>query len=327
MAGCGVLSRFDEGQTFCRPSQADCEEITGTVASLTHAAPAEPRGEAEPLTLIAPTPEAGQDTHESLRPIPAGGTITGEAWAFEALGRTVWVWLPPSYASSPNTHNFPILYLLDGESAFDARTAVAGEWGADETASRLITARAIEPIVLVAVESAGAERIEEYAPWGEHENGTGGGGEAYLQKLGTELLPFVSHRFRITRDPSETGLVGASLGGLLALYAGLEHPEWFGKVAALSPSIWWADGRILGFAHARSKAPSGLVYMDMGTHEADGIPWLRALASTLVGLGYRPGRDLFVNEARGAGHDPKAWRDRFPDVLLRLFPRKPSRRP
>src|SRR5688572_33073724 len=78
--------------------------------------------------------------------------------------RDVLVYLPPGYRRSPKRH-YPVLYLQDGQNVFDAATSFAGvEWGADETAHRLIAAKLIEPIIIVAVANTGVDRIHEYAP-------------------------------------------------------------------------------------------------------------------------------------------------------------------
>src|SRR5262249_39170523 len=57
-------------------------------------------------------------------------------------------------------------------------------------------------------------------------------------------------------EPLVTGIGGSSLGGLLSLYLGLKHPHVFGKIAALSPSVWWHNRMITQFA---STWPTGVV--------------------------------------------------------------------
>src|SRR5207244_12801861 len=98
-------------------------------------------------------------------------TLTGNikrhrAFHSKVLGnrRDVLVYLPPGY-SRLSRKRYPVLYMHDGQNVFDAATAFAGvEWGADETAERLIRAGAIEPLIIVAVANMGEDRIHEYAP-------------------------------------------------------------------------------------------------------------------------------------------------------------------
>src|SRR5881409_2192640 len=68
---------------------------------------------------------------------------------FLPAGRTIIVYLPPCYETRPDLR-YPVLYLQDGQNLFDASTAFGGnEWRADETAGELITAREIEPLIIV----------------------------------------------------------------------------------------------------------------------------------------------------------------------------------
>ncbi|MFN2509247.1 MAG: alpha/beta hydrolase-fold protein, partial [Chthoniobacterales bacterium] len=72
-------------------------------------------------------------------------TLTGNIqrhpdFASKLLGnsRDVLVYLPPGYRRA-RTRRFPVLYLHDGQNVFDSATSFAGvEWGADETAQRLV---------------------------------------------------------------------------------------------------------------------------------------------------------------------------------------------
>ena len=59
-----------------------------------------------------------------------------------------------------------MLYLHDGQNLFDGATSfIPGqEWQVDETAQRLIAAGKIEPLIIVGINNAGKDRINEYTP-------------------------------------------------------------------------------------------------------------------------------------------------------------------
>ena len=62
--------------------------------------------------------------------------------------RDVLVWLPPGY-DSDTKRRYPVLYMLDGQNIFDESTSFKGdEWQADETATRLVKQREIEPLIV-----------------------------------------------------------------------------------------------------------------------------------------------------------------------------------
>ncbi len=80
--------------------------------------------------------------------------------------RDVLVYLPPGYRRA-RTRRFPVLYLHDGQNLFDAATAFNGvEWGADETAQRLVQQKLIEPVIIVAVREHGRGSPPRIRPHG-----------------------------------------------------------------------------------------------------------------------------------------------------------------
>lgn len=253
---------------------------------------------------------------------PRQSTIVGDVRTLEALERPVLVYLPPGYESSGR--RYPVLYMFDGQNVFDAATSFAGEWQADETAERLIAAGEIEPLIIVAVANGGSARIDEYTPWADPSfSNPGGGGQAHLQRIIQELKPRVDARFRTETAPSRTALSGSSLGGLMTVYGLHAHPEVFGRGAALSPSIWWSDRRLIRFVTESGRPSGAWVYADMGTGESGGVPSLLALRDAWVAAGFELGTNLFVEEVPGGVHNEGSWRARFPDVLRRLFPPRP----
>ena len=108
----------------------------------------------------------------------------------------------------------------------------------------------------------------------------------------------------------------------MAAFAGYSSPQFFGRIGALSPSIWWADRQLVAFVTEQLHPPGVRSWVDMGAAEyASGISDLGALVAALVADGFVRGVDLQVVEAPGAEHDEAAWRARLPDVVRFLFPR------
>lgn len=147
--------------------------------------------------------------------------------------RTIRVLLPPNYHSS--AHCYPVIYALDGQNLFEAETAYGGRhWKIPYTMSKL--PKRLQAIV-VGIDNAGADRIREYAPYQRGKQG--GGGLAHLHFIIQTLKPEVDASFRTLPQADSTAIVGSSMGGLLAFYAGLRFGDVFGKVGALSPSLWF----------------------------------------------------------------------------------------
>ena len=87
---------------------------------------------------------------------------------------------------------------------------------------------------------------------------------------------------------------GSSLGGLVTLYLGLQHAEVFGRLALLSPSVWWNHKSILGYLNERApqiwERPK--VWLDVGDREGANDAARRGTAgATAEGEWLAPGRD------------------------------------
>ena len=105
-----------------------------------------------------------------------------------------------------------------------------------------------------------------------------------------------------------TGIGGSSLGGLVSLFLGLRMPEIFGKIAALSPSVWWNQRVILRFADAAPVDPRPRVWLDIGTREGPRIVEdVERFRDVLLRKGWRWGQDLHYERVLGAEHNEAAW--------------------
>jgi len=235
--------------------------------------------------------------------------------------RAVSVYLPPQYLEQKE-RRFPVFYLQDGQNLFDGRTSyIAGKtWNANSTADRLAEAGEIEPVILVGVADTGLRRMAEYTPTRDFKMG-GGEGRSYGRLLIEELKPLIDSTYRTLPEARNTAVGGSSLGGLISLYLGFAHPEVFGKIAVMSPSLWWDHRSILNTITQQATKAELRIWLDMGT--AEGTRHLRdadMLERLLVKRGWKAGIDLAYVKAQGAVHDERAWSDRFGDVLRFLFP-------
>lgn len=236
--------------------------------------------------------------------------------------RNVTVYLPPDYAKSPDRH-YPVLYMADGQNLFNLETSFLPdqEWRADENTQALINAGLIEPIIIVGIDNAGADRGNEYLP--TRSGNMGGHADLYGRMVVEEIKPMIDRQFRTKPGPRDTGLAGSSFGGIVTVYLGTQYPSVFGKLAALSTSVWWDNESILKTVDAMPKKADQRIWLDIGTQEsAQAVAQSQRLHDRYVGKGWKDGRDLafFVDE--GAKHNEGAWSSRLGMVLMFLFPRK-----
>ncbi len=243
--------------------------------------------------------------------------------------RDVLVYLPPGYDAARGTR-YSVLYMHDGQNLFDGATSfIPGqEWRVDETAQALIAAAKIEPLIIVGVYN-NKDRINEYTPAADAKYKLGGKADLYGRMLVEELKPFIDAQYRTKKDGRHTGLGGSSLGGLASLYLALKYRNVFGRVAVVSPSVWFANKQIVRYVEALPKKQPVRIWMDIGTKEGrtaeeaqQAVNDARLLKETLVKKGWKVGKDLSYFEAAGAEHNEGAWAARVEPILTFLFPRK-----
>jgi len=244
--------------------------------------------------------------------------------------RDLIVYLPPGYDASPN-RRYPVLYFHDGQNLFDGATSyIPGqEWRLDETAQALIAAGKIERLIIVGIYNTGKDRIDEYTPVADARHKLGGKADLYGRLLVEEVKPFIDREYRTLTDAKHTGLGGSSLGGLVSLYLGLKYPKVFGRLAVVSPSVFWGDKFIVHYVEALSRKPTERIWLDIGTNEGrnaaerhEAVTNTRLLESTLRKKGWQPGTDLKYVEAQDAQHNERAWAARVGPMLEFLFPGK-----
>jgi predicted alpha/beta superfamily hydrolase len=235
--------------------------------------------------------------------------------------RDLIVYLPPGYHEQEQ-RRFPVLFLHDGQNLFDGATSfIPGmDWHVGQTADYCIQAGLVEPLIIVGIYNAGKQRLGEYTPTRMPKLG-GGRANRYAKFLLEEVRPFLLSNYRVLSGAENAGIGGSSLGGLVSLYLGLRLPHVFGKIAALSPSVWWNQRVILRFADAAPVDPLPRIWLDIGTREGGRIVEdVERFRDILLRKGWRLGRDLHYQRVEGAEHNEAAWAQRVAPFLQFLFP-------
>jgi predicted alpha/beta superfamily hydrolase len=241
---------------------------------------------------------------------------------FLPTDRDVIVYLPPGY-DEQTERTYPVLYMHDGQNLFDPATSFAGRtWQVREHADAAIEAGEVEPLVIVGIYNTGDKRLAEYTHERDWQRG-GGDAAKYGRLITEELMPWVAKRYRIETDRASTGLAGSSLGGLVTLYLGLRHAQHFGKLAVMSPSVWWNHKSILGYLNERAPEiwERPRLWLDVGEQEGKRtVHDVDMLARRLKANRWVPGETLHVERAPEGRHDEDSWAARVRPMLRYLFP-------
>lgn len=274
-----------------------------------------------PEQPAAPADEAFTGEHE-------GSTLTGDFRLHQDVTsrfldhpRNVIVYLPPGYDDEP-MRRYPVFYMHDGQNIFDAATAFGGqEWRLDETAAAMIASGEVEPMIIVGIYNSGEHRIHEYTPTFDKKQNAGGGAKQYGRFIVEELKPMIDDTYRTLAGRNQTAIGGSSLGGLVSLYLGVRYPYIFGRVAAISPSVWWDRRMILRPYRTLTTKLQQKIWLDCGNNEGRAaLQNVRDLRELLLSKGWTEGVDLAYLEADGHSHDEASWAARMGAVLGFLFP-------
>jgi enterochelin esterase-like enzyme len=273
---------------------------------------------------------------DPIQPTDVSGNFAGEAFSegsgsrlvlhpefhsrFLPEDRNVILYLPPGYDHEPH-RRYPVLYMHDGQNLFDPETSfVRGRtWEIREHADRLVLAGEIEPLIVVGIYNT-PQRLDEYTHARDRRMG-GGNADDYGRMLLQELKPFVDEEYRTRTGVMDTAMGGSSLGGLVSLYLGLQHAETFGKLAVMSPSIWWNHKSILAVVNEYEGPPWPRIWLDVGDSEGKRSHQdATLLYQQLLVNGWKAELTVHYRMVEGGTHDEAAWAARVGDMLRFLFP-------
>jgi predicted alpha/beta superfamily hydrolase len=234
--------------------------------------------------------------------------------------RRVLIYLPENYASSGK--RYPVMYMHDGQNVFDEKTSFAGEWGVDEFLDTAMQKSSI----IVAVDNGGSKRANEYCPYDFTLNpavpkGNKGEGQQYVDFLVRTLKPFIDKKYRTVKDNKNTIIAGASMGGLISLYAVLKYPKVFGGAGVFSPSVWICKEDILKLIKTAGKKVNSKIYFYCGKLEGDGmVPDMLLAFQQLAAVS----KSKMITVIRDDGkHNEPTWRKEFPAFYRWLNPQTP----
>ncbi len=229
--------------------------------------------------------------------------------------------LPRGYADNPD-RRYPVVFSIDGgpEQDFELLAGIAAE--AEFSTS-------FEPFILIGVRTD--NRYAELTPPLERmdpktltavfgERMQPNGAPRFRDFLARDVIPWVTSRYRTDRKV----LTAASLGGLFVVDTLLERPEMFDDYIALTPSIWWDEGRVADEAAAKLASHAGSdrrIYITMGDEGIGNLSgkWLATLVSAFNTSAPEGLKWAFVDRSGSEEHRTMAlmgWLDAFRTLYL-----------
>ncbi|HEV3469179.1 MAG TPA: alpha/beta hydrolase-fold protein, partial [Pyrinomonadaceae bacterium] len=215
--------------------------------------------------------QEGRLVRESVHSRALEKTVTGES-----PDRSVIVYLPPSYDTSP-AKRYPVVYLLHGIT--DRNEVWAREW-----TKRNDSWGTIQGVMNGGIaEGLFGEMIvvmpDQLTKWGGsfYTNSTvTGNWEDFTVR---ELVSHIDGKYRTLAAAASRGLAGHSMGGYGAIKLGMKHPEVYSVVYAMNPAV-------LGWARDLTiENPAFASVLEMKTPEDAVKGGIYALGAVVVGVG------------------------------------------
>ncbi|MEO0559016.1 MAG: alpha/beta hydrolase-fold protein [Bacteroidota bacterium] len=214
------------------------------------------------------------------------------------------VWMPAGYDTMDE---LAAVYVTDGHEYADDRLGAM-----QPVLDNLIAEGRMAPCVVVFIDprSGGTNRRQE-----QYVQNPG-----FATLVAVDLVSAVDAAYKTRQDREARTILGTSLGGLFAVYLGLEHPDVFGNLAPQSPAFWVSSGS-LGWTGPTlydrvSSSPTlpFTVAMTTGTIN-DTEDGARTMRDTLLARGV----ELAYTEV-AEGHSWGNWRALLDDILTALVP-------
>ncbi|MEG6587508.1 alpha/beta hydrolase, partial [Paenibacillus barengoltzii] len=153
----------------------------------------------------------------------------------------------------------------------------------------------------------------------------GGMGYHYLSDITNQFIPLIEENWNVIREPQSRGMIGASLGGLISMFALLKYPSMFGKIGSISGSYWYENAAET--IHISSLKPGTTrVFMSVGSEEGREkqsiqrhmLKKTKQVHQSLKEKGFTEDR-LYLSIEKGAVHHRKYFCKQFINALEWLY--------
>ena len=253
--------------------------------------------------------------------------------------KAVFVWLPEGYDASDSSKKYSVLYMCDGQALFGNYASLSGyDWLCDETIKSLMN-NGGDGIIIVGISSLEGERDVELTPdigevlidpsvtsqmtdeeIAKYRESIHLNGKTFSDFVVDTVMPYIESNYNTN---SIRGVAGSSNGGLEAFYIGIEHPNKFRYIGALSPAFVMFSTEVWD-NYLNAKNFSGdvpPVYIYTGNNKSDTIermiyPNACAMENLMTDCGYPSEKITTVIDPDGT-HSEGFWSLYFPDMLSR----------
>ena len=209
-----------------------------------------------------------------------------------------------------------------------------------ETLTELVKKKAIQPLVIVAIQAGNREQEYGVAGYPDFKN-RGSKADKYAAFIDNELYAYVKKKVGVRKFKSVV-IAGCSLGGLSAFDIAWNNADKIDKVGIFSGSFWWRDkdtaapdytnekNRImLSYIKSSRKRPHLQYWLYAGAKEETGdrdkdgvidvVDDTKDLIELIKSKKVAAPSDIIYKESADGTHDYASWAKVFPEFLAWAF--------
>ncbi len=253
--------------------------------------------------------------------------VRWETFPYESRTKDVYIWTPDDY-DEKSEEPYSVIYMTDGQNLFDPSATSTGSWGVAEACEAMMS-QSENKVIVVGIDNGPSYRDSELTPnigKSTEESYDDGHGAYFSDFVCGTVVPFIEENYHVYTDPAHNAICGSSSGGIESFYIGMEHPDKFGTIGALSPAFSLFDDATWQ-KYLKEKDFGGnypFVYIYNGENQNDQLELyllegaLR-MPKNLSTINY-PEDKIVVKTYEKGQHNEMHWRAVFPDFLKYMFP-------
>ena len=240
--------------------------------------------------------------------------------------RSIRLWIPESY-DFDNPKPTPVIYFSDGQNLVDYYLTAYGDWHLDRVIRELGKEGLPEPILVgIDCPKKPIKRTRELNPpypiskrIKEGPGPMGGYANRFIGYITKVLKPYVDSLLCTDKRKIGSAIGGSSMGGIMAFYAFLSHPNDFGFSLSFSPALFfYTDSEISQFVDEANpipgESPNLFLYVGGKDFEKEFVHATRFTYKLLLSKGF-DSSNLVLEEDPKAIHHEEAWYRHSPSAL------------
>ncbi len=237
--------------------------------------------------------------------------------------KNIYIWTPENYDES---EKYSVIYMTDGQNLFNPNATSTGSWGVAESVESMMSLSKNKAII-VGIDDSTSNRDSELTPdIGKctNENMENGTGEYFSKFVYNKVVPYIEKNYSVYTAPEHNSICGSSSGGIESFYIGMEHPDKFGAIGALSPAFGLFDDKtwVKYLKEKNFKKNAPFVYIFNGDNddlESYLLEGAKSMVDNLKAVNYPKDKVVIKIYDKGL-HNEKNWRAIFPEFLKFSFP-------